>query len=472
MISPRVAILGAGPAGVGAAWLLHRANKGRAVVIEQRDDVGGNAGSFEIDGVPVDYGSHRLHPACDAQILADIRGLLGSDLLSRPRHGRIRLRGKWIRFPIRPVDLISLPLSFGLGIALDSLRKVIPRPTNGSGASFASELERGLGRTICRDFYFPYAVKIWGMPPQDLSAIQARRRVSAGSLGKMMRKVLTLVPGFKAPQAGRFYYPRQGYGQISRALADASRSLGADIRLGTKVRSVHLGAPHRIETESAAGVEVLEAEHVWSTIPISILARVIDPPAPAPVLDACRRIEYRAMILIYVVLAQSQFSAFDAHYFPESEVRLTRLSEPKNYSARSEPSDRTVLCGELPCTVDDDVWRASDAELGELVRDSLARCGLPIRVPILGVLTKRLPFAYPIYRTGYEEHFRRLDEWVAGLEGILTFGRQGLFAHDNTHHTLAMAYAAVECLSAATGRFDWNRWRDHRTQFESHVVED
>ena len=347
----------------------------------------------------------------------------------------------------------------------------MPRSGAVAAATFASELERGLGRTICRDFYFPYAKKIWGVPPEELSAIQARRRVSASSVQKMVRKVLALVPGLKGPEAGRFYYPRNGYGQISRGIADAARALGADIRLETKVRAVRLGTPHSVETESVDGVQSLEAEHVWSTIPVTVLARVIDPPPPAEVLDACGRIDYRAMILIYIVLAQPQFTPFDAHYFPESEIRLTRLSEPKNYSARTEPADRTVLCGELPCTVDDAVWRSSDEDLAALVQESLARCGLPIRVPILRVVTKRLPFAYPIYRRGYEAHFQRLDAWVAGLDGILTFGRQGLFAHDNTHHTLAMAYGAVDCLSSA-GRFDWGRWRQYRAEFESHVVED
>ena len=109
MTAPRIAVLGAGPAGVAAAWQLHRTDKARAIVLEQRDDVGGNAGSFELEGVPVDYGSHRLHPACNPEILADIRALLGADLLSRPRHGRIRLRNKWIHFPIRPIDAFSLP---------------------------------------------------------------------------------------------------------------------------------------------------------------------------------------------------------------------------------------------------------------------------------------------------------------------------------------------------------------------------
>ncbi|MFQ5666583.1 MAG: FAD-dependent oxidoreductase, partial [Candidatus Binatia bacterium] len=227
---PRVAILGAGPAGLGAAWQLHRQGKAQALVFERGDAVGGNAGSFELAGIPADYGSHRLHPSCQANILGDLRALLGADLLDRPRHGRIRLRNRWIHFPLRPLDLVMrLPWSFGLGVAADGFRKMAFRLSADGPASFASELERGLGATICRDFYFPYAVKIWGVAPNELSPTQARRRVAADSLRKMMRRIVGALPGLKPPGTGRFFYPRHGYGQISRALAEAARGAGAEI---------------------------------------------------------------------------------------------------------------------------------------------------------------------------------------------------------------------------------------------------
>jgi protoporphyrinogen oxidase len=472
MPSPRIAILGAGPAGVAAAWKLHRLERAQAVVVEQRNDVGGNAGSFELEGIPVDYGSHRLHPSCRPDILADIRALLGDDLLDRPRHGRIRLRGRWIHFPLKPLDLaLSMPWSFAFGVAGDAVRKVFAGTSPATDQNFASVMERGLGTTICRDFYFPYALKVWGMPPQDLSAVQAVRRVSAGSLSKMARKVLALVPGLKAPGAGRFFYPRGGYGQISRSFADVARQAGAQILLGTAVRRVQLGPPHRVTVEANGGSRVIDADQVWSTIPITVLTRLLDPQPPENVLAASRETRYRAMILVYLVLEQPQFTPFDAHYFPETDLVLTRLSEPKNYSSRHEPAQHTVLCGELPCTLNDATWSASDDALAELVRDCLARCDLSIRTPVVRVVTRRLPYAYPIYLRGYEEHFRCLDEFVGSLENVLTFGRQGLFAHDNTHHTLAMAYAAVDCLRA-DGKFDGERWQQYRSEFETHVVED
>src|SRR5262245_15223254 len=123
----RVAILGAGPSGVGTAYQLARTGKGVATVLERAPVVGGLAGSFELAGLRVDFGSHRLHPACAPEILADIRSLLGADLLDRPRHGRIRLRGRWIHFPLKPLDLaLRLPPGFALGTAADMVARVLP----------------------------------------------------------------------------------------------------------------------------------------------------------------------------------------------------------------------------------------------------------------------------------------------------------------------------------------------------------
>src|SRR5262245_45512402 len=274
-----VTILGSGPAGLGAAYRLTRQRKATVTVLERQDVVGGLAGSFDLAGVRADHGSHRLHPSCEPEILADIKGMLGDDLLDRPRHGRIRLRGKWIHFPLKPLDLLfSLPLGFAFGTMRDMIGKVLPfKKKGGPAETFASVLHRGLGPTICRDFYFPYARKIWGRAPEELSAIQARRRVKAGSPGALIKKVLSAVPGLKPKGGGRFYYPRRGFGQIVEGYARAAREQGADIRLGATVEAVHVTPEGRSEVEyrNAEGTRRVACDHVWSTIPLTQLARAI-----------------------------------------------------------------------------------------------------------------------------------------------------------------------------------------------------
>ncbi len=478
----KVVILGGGPAGLGAAYELARNQRAEVTLIERNAVVGGNAGSFTLADVRVDYGSHRLHPSCDPQILAEIRGLLGDDLLDRPRHGRIRLQGRWIHFPLKPIDLaFRLPPSFALKVARDILAKPFSTRDKAAEPSFSASLAAGLGPTIAEDFYIPYARKIWGVDPDELDAVQAARRVSANSPGKLVRKVLNAVPGLKPQGAGRFFYPRGGFGRISEAYAAAASDAGADIRLNTSVSEVRLpdfdssrprGATAcEVVVEHFGSAETIAADYIWSTIPISVLAGAAQPAAPLEVLEAAKRVEFRAMLLVYLVLEQDQFTEFDAHYFPEANVAVTRISEPKNYSDSDIPSGRTVLCAELPCAAGGPEWSASDEELGALVRSALENAGLPVRSRVAEVAVRRLAQAYPIYRKGYDTHFARLDAWAEAIPRLLSFGRQGLFAHDNTHHALYMANAACRCLSA-DGGFDLARWQDYRRIFATHVVED
>ena len=469
-----IVILGAGPAGLSAAMDLAESGV-NVTLLEVQDHVGGTASSFNFDGINVDYGSHRLHPASDPAVLTKIRGLLGDDLLTRPRHGRIRLMGRWIHFPLRPVDLIlRMHPKFSIGVAIDLIKKILPASTNNNTQeSFATVLQRGLGNTICKEFYFPYAKKIWGLEPEELSEIQAKKRISAGSIGKMIKRLL---PGAGktggASTKGIFYYPRKGFGQICESIKQAAIDAGAEIIYGAKVTSMttKTGACE-LTYELAGKVINIKADQIFSTIPISILTKLINQDVPAEVINAGNSLRFRSMVLAYVKLEQTQFTEFDAHYFPGTDLPFTRVSEPKNYTDVNEPTSHTILCVEIPCFVDDENWKKSDAALIELVSTGLKDAGLPIQSSISEIKTIRLPHAYPLYTTGYEAHFTQLDKWVDDIDGLLSFGRLGLYAHDNTHHAIYMAQAAVSCLKDDAS-IDRTKWNEFKRVFEKHVVED
>ncbi|HKF00226.1 MAG TPA: FAD-dependent oxidoreductase [Actinomycetes bacterium] len=454
-------VLGAGPAGCAAAWWAARAGH-QVVVVERAGRVGGLAASFEVDGVRVDHGSHRLHPAVDPAVLAELRALLGEDLQLRPRNGRIRLEGRWIRFPLRPGDLARrLPPSFAAAAARDALTAWARRPP---ADTFADVLRAGLGPAMCERFYFPYARKLWGLEPAQLDAEQARRRVAAASPARLLRRV---AHGARRRPA-TFWYPRGGFGTITERLAAAAVAAGADLRLGCPVERVELEpAGARVAT---AGGEVVRARRVWSTIPLPALAR-LTAPAPGPAaLAAAGGLGFRALALVYLAVEGRPYTPFDAHYLPQEDTPVTRVSEPANYRDGDDPPDRTVLCAEIPCDRGGELWAAPDRTLGELVTATLARVGLP-GPRVRAVHVRRVPAAYPVYRTGFAARLELLERWAAGQPALLTFGRQGLFAHDNTHHTLAMARAAVAAL-APGGGFDERAWAAARERFRAHVVED
>ncbi|MGH2774416.1 MAG: protoporphyrinogen/coproporphyrinogen oxidase [Actinomycetota bacterium] len=453
-------VLGAGPAGVGAAYRASTASHS-VTVIERADRVGGASASFEVGGQRVDMGSHRLHPSTDPDILEHIQAALPGGLQRRPRNGRIRLAGRWIAFPLRTSDLLThLPLEFGARAAFDAatgFRRSAREDT------FAELLRAGLGPTMCERFYFPYARKLWGLEPEEISGEQARRRVAASSPGKMLMRLL---PGRSGP--AYFYYPRDGFGAIAESLAHAATDAGADFRFGVSAKNVELRNDGvAIELDSG---ETVEGARLWSTVPVTLLARLASPAAPNHVLEAATSLEFRSMVLVYLVLDVDRYSAFDAHYLPEPYTPVTRISEPKNYRDGDDPPGRTVLCAEIPCSIGDGVWDASDDDLARVVSDGLADSGAPPVTPS-SVTTKRLPQAYPVYRVGFEVSYGIVDRWASEQPRLLTFGRQGLFVHDNSHHAYAMAWAAADALRPI-GEFDADAWRSARERFSRHVVED
>jgi protoporphyrinogen oxidase len=458
-----IVVIGAGPAGLYAAW--RAAERGRRVlVVDRAERVGGMAASFEVAGQRVDFGSHRLHPSIEPPLLDALRGLLGEDLQTRVRHGRLRFADRWVAFPLRTSDLVRrLPPTTAAALALDQVGAPFRRPR---ADTFAEVVRAGLGPTTYERFYRPYVHKIWGVDPSALSGELARRRVGAGGPAAMARRLAR-----RGSDPGRtFLYPRGGFGVLSEVLAEAATGAGVEIRTGVGVDGLRFGG-------SGVGVALddgsaVQAARVWSTAPLPVLAGMIDPPPPSDVRAVVDRLVHRALLLVYLVVDRPRYTEFDAHYFPAYDNPLSRVSEPKNYrdGAGVDPADRTVLCGELPCSVGDAWWTASDTERGEIMTRSLEWAGLE-RPEVLAVEVRRLPRVYPVYHVGFETELARLEDWAATFEPLITFGRQGLFVPDNTHHALAMGAAAADALGD-DGTFDHRAWSVARDGFRSHVVED
>ena len=459
-----IAVVGAGPAGLAAAWRAAAAGH-EVVVLEGSAQVGGMSASFEVAGLRVDHGSHRLHPATPPPILHALRGLLGADLQTRPRDGRIRLLDRWLAFPLRTADLLRrTPRRFAARAPLDAATGPLRRPRSDT---FAEVVRAGLGPAVLDAFYGPYARKLWDTDPTDLAGELARRRVSASSPADIVRR---LVRGAR-PEGRVFLYPRRGFGAIAEVLAEAAVAAGAEVRLGCGVTGLRRHADRSGWTVALDGGAVLDVDQVWSTAPLPALGGMTDPAPPAAATAAAARLRHRGLVLLYLVLDRPRWTEWDAHYFPGPEVLAARVSEPRNYrDDASQPADRTVLCAEIACWPGDDIWSASDAVLANRLAAELTATGLP-DPRWVGVESRRLPHVYPVYPPGYLDDLGTLERWAGDLGGLITFGRQGLFTPDNTHHALAMGWAAADALGA-DGALDAGRWRAARDGFRSFVVED
>ena len=455
-----IGIVGSGPAGLMAAW--RALELGHDVeVFEGAPSIGGMSGSFEINGLRVDYGSHRLHPSTPPHLLQRISDLLGNDLQTRERNGRIRLYDRWVSFPLRTTNMIRhLPLTFSLHSGLDIIRRPFEKR---SDLTFEDEVTSRLGKTVASEFYAPYAEKLWGISAGQLDGEQARRRVSASSpLAIIKRLVKSSTP------AGRtFLYPRKGYGQIVEAIANAVTDGGGTIHLDSPVTG--------IKSESnicqiLIGEKSQTVEHVWATAPLTKLTEIIQPKPDKSVLSAASSLRVRGMVLAYLVLDQEQYTQYDAHYLPSQETRIARLSEPKNYRNGDDPGDFTILCAEIPCWVNDDVWGSSDEKIGEIVIADIEKLGLP-KPRYVETHTKRLPSVYPVFERDTMNDRETLLTWGESLGRVVPFGRQGFLVPDNLHHTLGMGWDLAESIGGQ-GEVDRVQWQSSINSFKKHIVED
>ena len=467
MDSADVVVLGAGPAGLAAAW--RAARRGFSVtVLERSDAVGGMAASFDVAGVRVDHGSHRLHPASPARLLTDLEELLGEDLQTRPRNGRLRLEDTWVGYPLHASELVrALPARMVAGIARDAAFGPLRRP---KADTYEEQVRAGLGPTVYDAVHGPFAQKLWGLPGSRLSGEQARRRVSGNSAWKVAGRVLRGGRTSRRSTQGKlFHYPRRGFGQITDRLAEAAVAAGAEIRLGAEVD--HIAPTYEDVSVHTRRGERVDAGIAFSTLPLPVLGRLTTPGPPLQAIEAAAGLRFRAMVLVYVVHTGGRWTEYDAHYLPVPNTPVSRISEPANYrDSADDPGDRSVLCAEIPCTLGDEMWSAAPDRLADEVDEALARNDLP---PVRrgAVEVRRLPAVYPVYDVGFEDRLRGIDTWVSSVPKIVTFGRLGLFAHDNSHHAMVEAYEAVDALGL-DGRFDLARWRVRRAQFAEHVVED
>lgn len=446
-------VLGAGTAGLAAA--ARAARRGRSVlVVDHADHVGGLAASFDIAGVAVDYGSRRLPARLAPDVLDDLERLLGPDLQTRTRTARVRVADRWVPLE-RSAGYLRrrLPTPMSASMAVDALRSTMRR---GDQATYADAMRARVGRMVYDAVHEPYARKIWDLPGDRLEAEAAGRVVTADITWRSGRRVRAA--------GSEFRYPRQGFGQIATALADAAVAAGAEIRLGTEIDAIE-PAFGSVTVRTLDGAS-LTGRHAFSTLPLPRLARSTRPGPPLGAIETATRLRFRGMVLVFLVHAGGRWTPFDCHHLPGADTPVLRISEPANYRDNAEdPTGHTVLCAELPATAQDELWTMSNDDLAALVVDAAARNGLP-PIAVEHVQVHRSATHYPTYSLGYDRDLQGLDSWLRGIPSVTSFGRFGLFFHDNTHHALLLAREAVNALGE-DGSFDHLQWERGRERIDS-----
>jgi len=442
-----IAILGGGPAGLAAGY--HARRRGLPFAIyEARETVGGNAVTFEHEGFRFDSGAHRFH-GDDPQVTAELRELLGDDLVLSVTPSRIYHRGKFIDFPLSPFDaLLKLGPRTAATAAVAWLRAGLGRRDD--DPSFRGFAVRRYGEAIARRFLLNYSEKLWGLPAEQLSRGVAGGRLAGLTLRSLFKEIF---PGKTADDAGSFYYPLHGYGTIAEKLA-AGCGEHHITRNAPVVRLVHDGT--RIVAVEIAGVGTVEPSTVFSTIPLGKLVGKLDP-RPAPqVLELARGLRSRNLLLVAFFLRRERVTLNGSVYFPDRAYPMTRVSEPNNRSPLLSPDGRTSLVVELPCDPDGERWALSDAEIVHLVQPHLEHIGWVTPKELIGTSVHRMQHAYPMLPLGVETDVETLLAYLARFENLRVSGRSGRHTYTHVHDELRAAQQMIdeETLARTSG---WRR---------------
>jgi len=451
-------VLGAGLAGLSAALRLVRMGW-KVTVLESAEHVGGLAASHTIKTewgeFDYDNGPHRFHTT-DKHVMDEAMGLLGEDIVWAARQSRIYLYGRFFHYPLQGGNVLrNLPPLVLVKAFLDyiavKLRNIVARkPDN----NFENWVVNRFGRKLYDVFFGTYTEKTWGIPCNKISADWAAQRISLLSLWDTVKKTLFASRGSNVPRTyvSRFFYPRRGgIGKLCERYAEEIRKAGSQVITGARVTAVH-HADGRVTgvTASINGTERRFAgAHVISTIPVTVLARLLDTPAPTQVLQSANTMKHRSMIFVYMILSRPTVTPDHWIYLPEQTLTTHRLSEFKNFSPESAPADKTLLCAEITCDYGDSEWNMSDAELQGLVVKDMGRLGLIRESEILRTFSRRERYAYPIYDLEYREHRDRVLAHINSIDGLITTGRQGLFKYNNMDHSIGMGLAAADNLAGA-----------------------
>jgi protoporphyrinogen oxidase len=322
-----------------------------------------------------------------------------------------------------------------------------------------------LGRPIYDLFYGPFAQKAWGLPGNRIAATQAERRVNQRGVLDLARQLS------RGGQTATYLYPRLGFGQITDSYADVLRQRpNVEIRCSATIERVELDAQRvaAVCVRSSGGPERVEIEHVVWTAPITTLPALCEPSHDVP-LAAAKDLRYRALVIAYVELDVERIGSVDTYYFPDPAVPFNRVAEQRNFSPDTIPGGSTVLVMDLPCDPGDRLFSADDEGLREIVVGALDGAGLSNHAGIRDFWTWRLPHAYPIYDLGFEAPLDHLNTWALTIQNLWLAGRQGLFLHNNTHHSLLMGIEAAETIRAVGSR---SRWKELQSTFAGFSVAD
>jgi protoporphyrinogen oxidase len=441
----RTVVVGGGPAGLTAAYLLSK--KGHDVVVFEGEDIlGGISQTAQYKGFRFDIGGHRFFTKI-TPVNEFWDEILGHDFISVPRLSRIHYRDTFFNYPLKPANAL-----LGLG-PVDSVRIVLsylkwhfwPYPEENN---FEEWVTNRFGKRLFEIFFKTYTEKVWGMPCTEIRAEWAAQRIkglslarailAAAPLNKRSNKIKSLIDEFK--------YPRLGPGQMWETCADRIREFGNEVHLEHYVEHVICegGRVTGVRVKSADGEQIVPCDHVISTMPLRTLAQSLHPEPPESVREAAAGLRYRDFLVVALILDRDDLFPDNWIYIHSPGVKVGRIQNFNNWSKAMVPVEGQTCVGmEYFCFEGDGLWASNDEDLIAQATRELAQLKVTGGANVLDGTVIRMPKAYPIYDAVYSDCVDGIRAQIDPIENLHTVGRNGMHKYNNQDHSMLTAMMAI-----------------------------
>ncbi|WP_301074872.1 NAD(P)/FAD-dependent oxidoreductase [Sphingomonas sp.] len=460
-----VAIIGAGPAGLTAAYLLGKAGYSVTVIEKDPRYVGGISRTVEHEGFRFDIGGHRFFSR-SKEVVDLWNEILPDDFIERPRMSRIYYEGKFYSYPLRAFEALWNLGVLRSALCMASFAKARLMPAK-SVKSFEDWTVNAFGWKLYSIFFKTYTEKVWGMPCDEMSADWAAQRIKGLSLWGAVVDGLKRSLGLnKRPNDGMavktllesFRYPRLGPGMMWEAARDHVVAHGNHVLMDHKLKQLAFNDVTQQWTMTATDSEgaqvAIKAAHVISSAPMRELASRLHPLPTA--LPEAANLKYRDFLTVALMIRSPDLFPDNWIYIHDSKVKVGRVQNFRSWSPEMVPDPDLACVGlEYFCFEGDGLWSASDDELVALATKEMAQLGLCAAEQVVGGTVVRQEKAYPVYDEDYAANVEVLRQEIEARYPMLhCVGRNGMHRYNNQDHAMMTAMLTVRNIEAGARVYD------------------
>lgn len=449
-----VIVIGAGPAGLSAAYQLVSGGA-NVTVLESGSHVGGLARSFELWGQIVDCGPHRFFSG-DKIVNDFFREVVKDDFVHVNRLTRIYYNNRFFYYPLKVGNVLGNIGPIGITQILGSyaLTRLNPIATP---RTFEDWVVNKFGRKLYTIFFKNYSEKLWGIPCSKIDADWAAQRIKKFSLLEAVRAALFGDKGKKHKTlVDQFAYPKKGTGSMYFKIKNYIEQQGGTVLLNTPVKKVILQNNKAVGVELVSG-EKLFADEIISTMPLTLMVKGLED-VPEQVIHACDQLYYRNTILVYIEVDAVDLFPDNWIYVHSPEVEHGRITNFRNWSPELYGDKKTtILCLEYWCFDQDALWSKDEAYFGKLAAEEVKRIKLvKPETAILNTAVVKLQRCYPVYETGYMNHIETIKTYLDRIEHLRVIGRYGSFKYNNQDHSILMGLLAAKEILEGSRQHLWS----------------